>query len=383
MMKQTRWLARLTALLLCVALLVGCTPEQQTNPEENQVKDEEWGEVVAQCGDHTLTNATLSYYFWSGYAAFLNYYDSNAQVYLDLYTPLNEQQYSDDMTWEDYFINNALTAFRQYSAVCDLAQERGYTLSEENAKLLENLEEELLATAQEMGFSTAEEYLQTNYGPGATVDSYRDYMADYLMVREYIAAAQGEYTFTDEEIEANYDQNADSYAQQGIEKEDQVMASVRYLALFEYDEPLETEALGTVTAGEIFDDLMTEWEDSDDHSEEAFMKLGEKWSNYGVVQNYVEQMRPGGGNVEDIEEWVFDEERAPGDDLALQSDYGYFLVYYVKACEHPYWFEQSLYDLRYGAFSSVVNEKIESLEFSFDADKIVIAQSQDLYASAE
>ncbi len=385
MMKQTQWLVRLVGMLLCMTLLVGCASEEsaQTDPQQDQVDAKAWETVVAQCGEHSLTNATLSYYFWSGYAAFLNYYDSSAQVYLDLYKPLNEQQYSDDMTWEDYFINNALTAFRQYSAVCDLAQERGYTLSEANAKLLENLEQELLATAQEMGFESAQDYLQTNYGPGATVENYRAYMADYLMVREYIAAAQQEYNFTEQQIEENYDQNASSYAERGVEKEDQVMASVRYLALFSYDQPLETEALGTVTAGEVFEMLMTQWEESEDHSEEAFMKLGEEWSNYGVVQNYVEQMRPNGGNVEEIEDWVFDQERKAGDYLALESDHGYFLVYYSKPCDHPYWYEQSLYDLQYSAFSAIVNEKIESMDFSFEADQIVIAQSQDLYAASE
>lgn len=374
-----RSLLMMIALVLCLSILAGCAK----HGEDSQPGQEVWDVVVAQCGDHKLTNATLSYYFWSGYGAFLDYYDSNAQSILDLYTPLSEQQYTDDMTWEDYFVDNALTAFRQYSAICDLAEEKGFTLSQSNAAMLENLESELQATAEEMGFQSALEYLQTNYGPGASMESYREYMKDYLTVYEYVAKAQGEYQFSDAEVEANYDDNAASYAELGIEKDDRNMVSLRYLTLFEYDNAWEDANGETISsAGDVFDSLLEDWETSEDHSEAAFMQLGEVWSNYGVQQNYIERMGPNSGNEEQIEEWAFDEERQPGDYYALASNYGYFLLYFVKTCDTPYWYEQSLYDLQYTAFSQTINDRINSMDFSMNAEEIVIAESQDMYEAS-
>ena len=366
----------LTALLLSLSILCGCAK----NGEEAQSGKDEWDTVVARCGDHELTNATLSYYFWSGYGAFLNYYDSSSQTILDLYTPLDEQQYSEDMTWEDYFVDNAMTAFRQYSAICDLAAEKGFTLSDANRAMLENLEQELQTTAEEMGFETALEYLQTNYGPGASMDSYRDYMEDYMTVVEYVTQAQAESSFTDAEIEANFDDNSASYEEKGIKKDSRNMVSLRYLTLFEYDNAWENSAGETISsAGDVFDKLLEEWETSDDHSEDAFMALGEKWATYGVQQNYVEQMAPDSGNEPQIETWAFDATRKPGDFYALASNSGYFLLYFVGTCDHPYWYEQSLYDLRYTAFSKIVDDRINSMEFSMEPEKITISKSMDMY----
>lgn len=377
------------AAVLSLAMLAGCAKNAPADPDATQEtvsadlnSEETWNAVVATCGDHVMTNTDLSYYYWSGYAAFLNYYDVNVQNVLDLYTPLGEQMYNDTMTWEDFFVDNAITAFRQYSAISDLAAEKNFTLSESNQTMLDNLEEELTKSAEEMGFTTAAEYLQTNYGPGASVETYAAYMRTYMTVLEYMTQAQSEITFTDDEIVANFEKNKDAYAEVGVEQDDRNMVSLRYLSLFEYDQEWE-DSNGNVitTAQEIFDTMLDEWEAAEDHSEEAFMALGEKWVNYGVQQNFIEQMSPGGGNEQEIEAWSFDEHRQPGDYYALASDAGYFMLYFVGTCDHPFWFEQSRYDMQYEAFSAVIDERINSMSFETHLEQVVISEIADMYAA--
>ena len=173
-MRRLRYLQACLAILLCLALLTACgskqTPAnagtetadaatQSATDSEDVLTDDDWDNVVAQFGNHTLTAAGFSYFYWSSYTSFLNYYGSDSQNYIDLYTPLDQQMYSDELTWQDYFINDALMAYKQYCTLNDLARAEGFELSEQTQKSLENLPEDLLSTAQAMGFENVGKYM--------------------------------------------------------------------------------------------------------------------------------------------------------------------------------------------------------------------------------
>ena len=375
------------AIVLCMTILTACgskppadtTPAAESEPEAEIVTDvteEDWNKIVAQFGNHTLTSAGFSYFYWSSYTSFLNYHGSDAKNILDLYTPLDQQQYSEDLTWEDYFINDALMAYKQYCTLNDLARAEGFELSENTQKNLEKLPEDLLSTAQGMGFETVEEYLQANYGGGATLENYTEYLHDHFIVQEYTAELQESFDFTDEEIEAYYDEHAQEYEENGVTKEDVNMAQLRYLMILPADDSDESYA----AIDEAFNEMLEDWELWEDKSEEGFMSFGEKWSEKGFAQDYLDAVAPGTVYFSFFDDWVFHEPRVTGDTRTWVMQSGDYLFYYIGQRDEIYWRSQTRYDMCRDAFTTFLLQQMNNYSYSIYPENIIISQAEDLYS---
>ena len=375
------------ALVLCMAILAGCgakppaadepAPESETGVETvSDLTEEDWNKIVAQFGNHTLTCAGFSYFYWASYTSFLNYHGADAKNYLDLYTPLDQQMYSEDLTWEEYFINDALMAYKQYCTLNDLAAAEGFELSEDAQKTLENLPEELLKTAQAMGFETVEEYLQANYGGGATVENYSDYLKHHFVVQEYTAKLQESFDFSDEEIEKYYDEHAEQYEQAGVTKEDVKMAQLRYIMILPADDSEESySAIDTA-----FNEMLEDWELWEDKSEEGFMAFGEKWSEKGFAQDYLDAVAPGTVYFSFFDDWVFHEPRVAGDTRTWVMQSGDYLFYYIGQRDEVYWRSQTRYDMCRDSFTAFLLDQMSAYNFSIHPENIIISQAEDLYS---
>ena len=71
-------------------------------------------------GDATLTNGLLQIFYWRSYYDFLNNYNNYiAYIGLDTTKPLGEQtcgMSSTPMTWEQFFLDNAIQTWAQYQS---------------------------------------------------------------------------------------------------------------------------------------------------------------------------------------------------------------------------------------------------------------------------
>ena len=381
MRRYTKLISLLLILAMCLAVFTACgsktaEPEAPAEPaEESGATSEEWNRTVATFGDHTLTSAMFSYFYWASYTSFLNYYGSDAQNMVDLYTPLSEQMYSEDLTWQDYFIDNAFMAYRQYCALNDMAKADGFELSETAQNTIANAENELQEVAETMGFETIEEYLIANYGGGSTFENYMEYIHDHFVVQEYTAQLQNSFNYSDEEVEAFFDEHAAEYAEKGVEKIDVNMAQLRYLMILPADDSEESyTAIDTA-----FDEMLADWETWEDKSEEGFMSFGEKWSEKGFAQDYLDAVAPGTISFSYFDDWAFGEPRTLGDTRTYYMQSGDYMFFYIGQTDEVYWRSQARYDMSYDAFTSFMLEKIDTYEFETFPENIIIAQSADLY----
>ncbi len=80
------------------------------------------------------------------------------------------------------------------------------------------------------------------------------------------------------------------------------------------------------------EEILQEWKDGE-ATEESFAALADEESDLSVEGGLYEQMAKGEG---DITDWLFDENRQPGDTAVLESSGGYHVVYYIGQDE-PYW----------------------------------------------
>ena len=153
--------------------------------------------VAAVIGDEELNSVELSYYYTdsisSTYSNWKSSYGDNVALFLsmmglDMSKPLDEQYFSDETTWADYFLESAAERARQDYLLCKLAAAEGFTLSEESRATLDQSMSSLALYATIYGYSDEDAYLRANYGSGADKESYYAYCEKSALASEFYTA---------------------------------------------------------------------------------------------------------------------------------------------------------------------------------------------------
>lgn len=330
----------------------GQTGEEDTQTGGNGVSytvdaealtDEVLNLEVASCGDDRLTNRDLPYYYWQQYYSFASTYSSYASYLIDTTKPFDQQMciFDDTLTWQQYFLQAAIMNYENVSAVWQDARLNGFQLSQEDQDYLDDLGNQITLAAANSGFGSADEYLQTAYGPAATMTSYRDFVERQITASAYLQACVDEKTYTEDDISRYYDDNAESYAENGIEKSDVKMVNVRHILI----QPEGKNDDGTYTdeawaeAEKKANELLTEWKNGE-HTEDSFAFMAaESSTDSGSATNggLYEDIYPG-QMVDAFDAWCFDAARKPGDTGIVKTEYGYHIMYFVSTGEHAYWY---------------------------------------------
>ncbi|MCI6808486.1 MAG: hypothetical protein MR887_10605, partial [Clostridiales bacterium] len=216
----------------------GQTGEEDTQTGGNGVSytvdaealtDEVLNLEVASCGDDRLTNRDLPYYYWQQYYSFASTYSSYASYLIDTTKPFDQQMciFDDTLTWQQYFLEGAISTYENISALWQDARLAGFQLDEEDKQYLDELSNNLSIAAAAYGYDSADTYLQTAYGPAATMSGYRSFIERYLTASSYLQSLVDAKTYTEDDISAYYDANADGYAASDINKDDTKMVNVR------------------------------------------------------------------------------------------------------------------------------------------------------------
>ena len=322
-------------------------PEDVTCKGSYSVSDEQIAAVadtvVATVGEHTLTNDKLQVYYWMEVQNFLNTYGNYAAYFgMDPAQPLDTQRsvYDENLTWQQFFLQTALTNWNQVQAMNLMAQEAGLPLSAEDQAYLEGLDAYLEQTAAGFGISV-EELMTGNFGPGANKEAYRYFQELYLNGLPYYEAESAKLVPTQADLEQYFAEHEEEYAASGVTK-DSRFVDVRHILV---------QIKGGTTAE---DGSMTyseeEWKTCEteaqaildawlagDKTEESFAALAaEKTEDPGsqatgglYQQVYEGQMVP------EFNDWCFDASRQYGDYGLVRTSYGYHVMYFVGS--QPQW----------------------------------------------
>ena len=328
------------------------TDGEQTEPAGNgmsytvsadELTEDVLSREIAVCGDDRLTNRELPYYYWQQYYSLMNNYGSYASYFIDSATPFDQQMcmFDDTLTWQQYFLQAAIMNYENVSAVWQDARLNGFQLSQEDQDYLADLGNQITLAAANYGFGSADEYLQTAYGPAAAMTSYREFVERQMTASAYLQACVDEKTYTEDDISKYFDDNAETYASSGIEKSDVKMVNVRHILI----QPEGTNDDGTYTdeawaeAEKKANELLTEWKNGE-HTEDSFAFMAaESSADPGSATNggLYEDIYPG-QMVDAFDAWCFDAARKPGDTGIVKTDYGYHIMYFVSTGEHAYWY---------------------------------------------
>ena len=297
------------------------------------------GEEVNKVEFDYVYNTSKNNYI-TQYGSYLSYFG------LDTSKDLSTQMYSDTLTWQDYFEQNAVESLKQNKALMAEAKAAGFTY--DTTDEYNTFKETIKTSAAAAGVSD-KEYVRSIYGSYATMGRIEEYVKNDMVMNAYYQKLQEDNAPSDDEIQSYYEENKATYD------------SVDYrLTTIEADLPTEPTELadpveetaadttGTTDGTAATDSTQdTAYQPSDaeiakamedakvlaDDAEQTVAKDGEAHENEKKSsENYL------------ISDWLFDDARKAGDTTVITNDNSH--CYYVVAFEKRYLDETPSADVR-------------------------------------
>ena len=297
------------------------------------------GEAVNKVEFDYQYNLTKNNYI-TQYGSYLTYFG------LDTSKDLSTQMYSDILTWQDYFEQNAVESLKQNKALMAEAKAAGFTY--DTTDEYNTFKETIKTSAASAGISE-KEYVRSIYGSYATMGRIEEYVKNDMVMNAYYQKLQEDNAPSDDEIQSYYEENKATYD------------SVDYrLTTIEADLPTEPTELadpveetaadttGTTDGTAATDSTQdTAYQPSDaeiakamedakvlaDDAEKTVAKDGEAHENEKKSSvNYL------------ISDWRVDDARKAGDTTVITNDNSH--CYYAVAFEKRYLDETPSADVR-------------------------------------
>ena len=170
---------------------------------------------VLEVTDGTTTTiytlADANYEYQSTYMQF--YQQFGAYGLISNSVPLDQQPCifaSDGATWDDYFKDSAESNLVERTAILNAAAKAGYTeLTEEEQAQIDEVIAEYAEYADIYGYESVDRYLAMNFGPGNNEKTVRENLKGQLLGTRFLQDLYNSYTYTDEELDAYCEENAD------------------------------------------------------------------------------------------------------------------------------------------------------------------------------
>lgn len=295
--------------------------------------------VVATVGGAKLTNSQLQIYYQMEIIEFINNYGYFlSYVGLDYTQPLDQQQcmLADGLTWQQFFLENALMAWEQNQVLALEAEENQFQLDEQTRSYLEELESSMEELASNNGYDSADAMVQAEFGSNTTLADWEKYMDVSMHGLEYFyERCQAIETPSDEELAAYFQSNKETLEAQGIMQDGSYLVDVRHILVLPEGATLDTIRTETFSdeaweAARVSAQAILDTWAAGEATEESFAALANEHSvDPGSNTNgglYTEVAV--GDMVEEFENWCFDSERKAGDVGLVKTELGYHIMFF-------------------------------------------------------
>ena len=165
--------------------------------------------TYCKVGDHEISKLEYEFFYNSTVNNFLTSYGYYlSYIGLDTSKPFSEQEYSEGVTWEQYFQGQALELMKEVYVLSDAAKEAKFEMNQET---YDNFFADIEEYSKEYKLST-DEYLKEMYGNNASKKNIDEILKTYFLASDYASHLQeNELVPTDEEILAYYDEHKADY----------------------------------------------------------------------------------------------------------------------------------------------------------------------------
>ena len=297
------------------------------------------GEAVNKVEFDYQYNLTKNNYI-TQYGSYLTYFG------LDTSKDLSTQMYSDTLTWQDYFEQNAVESLKQNKALMAEAKAAGFTY--DTTDEYNTFKETIKTSAASAGISE-KEYVRSIYGSYATMGRIEEYVKNDMVMNAYYQKLQADNAPSDDEIQSYYEENKATY--DSVDYRLTTIEADLPTEPTELADPVEETAADTTgstdgtAATDSTQDIAYQPSDAEiakamedakvlaDDAEQTVAKDGEAHENEKKSSvNYL------------ISDWLFDDARKAGDTTVITNDNSH--CYYAVAFEKRYLDETPSADVR-------------------------------------
>lgn len=338
--------------------------------------------VVATVGNRTLTNAELQIYYWVYIYTFLDEnYAYLSTMGLDLTKDFAKQECSakEGSSWQEYFLENALTAWHQYASMVIASEKTDYKLPEDEQNYLDNFRQTINEDAVEYGYKDGTEMVQDEMGIGATLDAYIDYTVETFRGMGYYNYLCENIKLTEEQIATYYDDNKAFFEGYGINKDDTDFAwvGVRHILL---------QPEGTTGEDGKITYTDADWEDCKKEAEALLNKFLAGEATEEIFAELAKEHTADGGSkengglyaqffrnemIKEFEEWSFDKTRQYGDTGLVKTDYGYHIMFFIEGDSQWHYYSDA--ELRLEEGEKLLKQAREETPLAVEYEKIVLS----------
>ena len=339
--------------------------------------------VVAEINGKELTNSELQIFYWMQVYDFANYYGSYlSYVGLDMNLPLDSQTcaYDESMTWQQYFLNVAITTWQRYQLLCEMAENAGYQLPEEEQASLDKIPESLKTMAEAYGYASVDELLKDDLGPGCTEQGYIKYVTICTTAMAYYDSIYDSMIPNDEQIEAYFTAHEADFAASSITKESGLVSDVRHILVAVEGGTTDENGATTYTDAEWeacyakAEEILNEWK-SGEATEESFAALVPLYTDdtgSSSTGGLYEGITPTSSYVEEFLTWAVDMNRQPGDTDIVKTQYGCHIMYFVQG--EPEWKSSAASQYMAEELENTLAEAEEKWPTKINYSKIVLTE---------
>jgi hypothetical protein len=241
------------------------------------------------------------------------------------------------MNWEQYLLELSINTWQRYLVLGKMAEDAGFTLSQESLAELQSIRTEMEASAKERGLDSADALIAQEMGEGVTLDDYIAYMELYYLGEEYFAQVYNNVPYTQQDLENYYTANLEALTTARLTKEAGYIGDVRHILIM--PEGGELDANGNkVYTEEALQEALKEAEnikamwDNGGKTEELFIDLTGKYTQdtgYDYNGGLYTDIYSESSYVPEFLAWAIDPENKPGDCEIVRTDYGYHIMYMI------------------------------------------------------
>ena len=204
--ERTRKGIRIGSITVLVCIIVLVVGSVGTNIYKKQ---KVFHGTYVKVGDYDLTQLEYDYYFNSAANNYISTYSYLlSYMGLDASRDYDEQIYSGEMTWKDFFDQMAVAQIKEVKALKDDAAKTGFTFDE--AAEYKTFQDNFSQAAATAGVSEAQ-YYKNLYGEYATRKNVESFVKDTLLASAYYQKLTDDRTPSQEEIDAYYEENKMNY----------------------------------------------------------------------------------------------------------------------------------------------------------------------------
>lgn len=264
-------------------------------------------------GDSKISGEEYSYYYNMLRSNFLSSNESYLSSMGLTSSTLDDANYTEDMTFGEYFRQQTDSTIRVSYELYNEATENGYEMSQEGQ---ENYDANIQAVkdAAKKSDTSETKYLQTVTGVSITMEEYEKILWKDALGKDYYENTQAK-EYTAEDLEAYYEENADQFD----------LANYRVFQVF-FDAEDEASKTAAKEKADAFAAAVTD--------EQSFIDMAKEQAAEDQVEQYSE---PDGTLTEGatlstsgtVIDWVKDSSRKEGDVEVLEISSNYSVVYFI------------------------------------------------------